>query len=72
MNRDTVQLVATYVIALLILAGSFALIWQGRGDTAQAWLAIGAVMGYVFRDAAGNAATRNAERIATANTSPTV
>lgn len=66
MNRDTIQIVATYAIALLILAGSFVLIYQGIGDTAQAWLAVGLVAGYVFRDAGGNAGARNAEKVANA------
>lgn len=70
MSTDTIRTAATYLIAILILAGAFALIYTARGDSGQAWLAIGAVLGYVFRDAGGAAATRNVERIAAAQ--PTV
>jgi hypothetical protein len=70
MSQDTLRTVATYVIAVLILAGAFVLIYQARGDVSQAWLAVGAVLGYVFRDAGGAAATRNVERIAASQ--PTV
>jgi len=66
MNRDDVQVVMTYVIALLILSGAFVLIYQNIGDTSQAWLAVGLVAGYVFRDAGGNAAARNAAKVADA------
>lgn len=66
MSRDTIQLVATYGIATLVLAGAFALIWAARGDSGQAWLAIGAILGYVFRDSGGASATRSAIAVAAA------
>lgn len=62
-NRDLIQLIATYLVAVLILIGAFILIFAARGDSGQAWLAIGTVLGYIFRDAGGDAATRSVERI---------
>lgn len=61
---------ALYGISVLVLLGAFALIWFSRGTEEQAWLAIGIVLGNLFRDQAGSAATSNAERIASAQ--PTV
>lgn len=66
MNQELVRTIATYAIAVLVLAGAFLLIYQGRGDTSQAWLAIGAVLGYTFRDAGGAAATSQAVKVAQA------
>jgi hypothetical protein len=63
MSTDTARTAATYFIATLILVGGFVLIYQGRGDSAQAWLAIGSVIGYVLRDSAGAQATANVSRI---------
>jgi hypothetical protein len=71
MTRDNIQLVMTYVIALLILVGSFVLIYQNVGDSGQAWLAVGAVLGYVFRDAGGSAGAHNAASVAAAG-APTI
>lgn len=72
--KDNIQVIAPYAIAILILVGAFVLIYYQKGDSGQAWLAIGAVIGYVFRDAGGNAGARNAERVAQATngTTPTV
>lgn len=61
--RADIQLLATYLIAVLVLIGAFILIFTERGDSAQSWLAVGAILGYVFRDAGGEAATRSVERI---------
>ena len=66
MTSDTIRSVATYVIAAIILVGSFVLIYTGRGDAAQAWLAVGAIVGYVFRDSAAQASTANVSRIVAA------
>jgi hypothetical protein len=66
MSGDTIRLIATYVIALLVLVGAFVLIYTAKGDAGQAWLAVGAVLGYVFRDSAGREATLNAVRTANA------
>jgi hypothetical protein len=71
MNSDTARTLFTYAIAILVLIGAFFLIYQGRGDSGQAWLAVGAVFGYVFRDAGGAAATSNAVRIAAAQPTTT-
>jgi hypothetical protein len=68
--NSNLQMKATYGIAVLVLAGAFALIWFSRGTEEQVWLAIGLVLGFVFRDSAGASATNNAERIAAAQ--PTV
>jgi len=70
MTGDRLQLSATYFIAVMVLAGSFALIWANRGDAGQAWLAVGAILGYVFRDSGGASATRSAIQVA--NSQPTV
>ena len=73
MTRDTLQLVATYVIAAMILIGGFLIIRdlsQTDAQKTQAWLMIGLVAGYIFRDAGGASATRSA--IAVAAAQPTV
>jgi hypothetical protein len=66
MDQATIRLVFTYLVAILVLVGAFVLIFTSTGDSGQAWLAIGAVMGYIFRDAGGAAATNNAIRVANA------
>lgn len=63
-TSEMLRVVATYLIAVLVLLGAFLLIYQGRGDEPQAWLAIGAVLGYVFHDASNAAATTHAVRVA--------
>ncbi len=70
MTSDTLKTAATYVIAALILIGAFVLIYQAKGDPAQAWLVIGAIVGYVFRDAGGASAAGQILRIQAAQ--PTV
>ena len=73
MSRDTLQLVATYAIAALILLGGFLIIRdpaQTDAQKTQAWLLIGLVAGYIFRDAGGASATRSAISVAAAQ--PTV
>lgn len=67
MNQELLRTIATYGIATLVLLGAFLLIYQARGSDSQAWLAIGAVLGYVFRDAGGAAATGQAVRLQTAS-----
>lgn len=62
--------IALYGISVLVLVGAFALIWYSRGTEEQAWLAIGIVLGNLFRDQAGSSATENATRIAASQ--PTV
>jgi hypothetical protein len=72
-SRDTIQLVATYLIAALILVGGYLIIRdlsQTDAQKTQAWLMIGLVAGYIFRDAGGAAATRSAISVAAAQ--PTV
>lgn len=61
MSPELVRTIATYLIAVLVLIGSFVIIYQGRGDVGTAQIALGAVLGYVFRDAGGAAAVRNAK-----------
>jgi len=70
MNQDTIRTVATYAIATLILIGAFVLIFDAKGDPAQAWLVVGAIVGYVFRDAGGASATGMLLRVQAAQ--PTV
>lgn len=65
-----IRTIATYLIAALVLIGAFVLIYQGRGDAGQAWLAVGAILGYVFRDAGGAAGASNAASIVAAQ--PTI
>lgn len=72
MNQDFFRVIATYILAALIVLGSFLLIYQGRGDQPQAWLCIGAVIGYLFRDSGGSAAARDVERAAQAQPTVTV
>ena len=72
MNIETARTFFTYGIATLILVGAFALIYQGRGDSAQAWLAIGSVLGFVLRDAGGAAATGQLLRVQAAQPTTTV
>jgi hypothetical protein len=62
--------VALYGISVLVLAGAFALIWFSRGTEEQAWLAIGIVLGNLFRDQAGSSATGLVERVQAAQ--PTI
>jgi hypothetical protein len=63
---------ALYGISVLVLAGAFALIWYSRGQEEQVWLAIGLVLGNLFRDQAGSSATSNVERIQASQPSVTV
>jgi len=61
-----IQMICTYIIALAVLAGAFSIIYTAHGDSGQAWLAIGTVLGYIFRDSGGASAVRNSERAAAA------
>ena len=61
---------ALYGISTLVLVGCFALIWASRGQEEQVWLAVGLILGNLFRSEAGNSAASNVERIAAAQ--PTV
>ena len=70
MNLDALRTAGTYGIAAVVLLASFVLIYQGRGDAAQAWLAVGTVLGYIFRDAGGASATNAVLRLQAAQ--PTV
>jgi hypothetical protein len=70
MSSDTMRVLLTYGIAAIVLVASFILIYQGRGDQPQAWLVIGTMMGYIFRDTAGRQAVSDVERISAAQ--PTV
>jgi heme A synthase len=75
MSRDTIQLIATYAIAALILLGGFLIIRdpaQTDAQKTQAWLLVGLVAGYIFRDAGGASATRSAVQIAAAQPTTTV
>lgn len=60
MSSDTLQTIGKYVIAVAVIVGAFVLIYQQRGDSGQAWLAIGTVTGWIVRDSAGQSATTNA------------
>lgn len=62
MQSDTIRLLASYVIAILVLAGAFVLIYENRGDSGQAWLAIGAVLGWAFNRESSAASARQTER----------
>jgi hypothetical protein len=72
MTQDTLRTLFTYIVAVLILIGAFVLIFDARGDAGQAWLAVGAVLGYVFRDAGGASATGQVLRIQAAQPTATV
>lgn len=69
---DTIRLVMTYVIAVLVLIGAFALIYQGRGDTGQAWLTIGLVTGFVFNKESTTSGARQTERAVTLGSTASV
>ena len=64
MQADTIRLLASYLIAVLVLAGAFVLIYENRGDSGQAWLAVGAVLGWAFNRESSAAAARQTERAA--------
>jgi hypothetical protein len=72
MSTETIQTVAKYAIALVVIGGCFAIIYQAppEADVTQPWTIIGLIVGWIIRDSAGNAATSNMERIAAAQ--PTV
>lgn len=70
MSSDMLRTAFTYAVAILVLLGAFALIYTNHGDDSQAWLAIGAVLGYVFRDAGGAAATGQVLKIQQAQAPP--
>lgn len=60
MNTDLVNAIGKWAIVVLILAGSFVLLYQGKGDGLQPWSAISLIVGWVIRDSAGSSATTNA------------
>lgn len=66
MNIDTINAIAKYAIALVVIVGCFTLIYQGKGDQVQPWTVIGLVVGWIIRDSAGNQATANVKQIAAA------
>lgn len=72
MTSDTIKTIATYAIAGLILVGAFVLLFDAKGQDSQAWLTIGAIVGYIFRDAGGSAATGQVLRIQAAQPTATV
>jgi hypothetical protein len=69
---ETIQTVAKYAIALVVIGGCFLIIYQATpdADVTQPWTIIGLIVGWIIRDSAGNAATSNMERLAAAQ--PTV
>ena len=67
MNADLIQTVGKYVIAVGVLFGCFALIYQGQSDATQAWTVIGLIVGWIVRDSAGQSATVNAVKTLQAN-----
>lgn len=67
---ETINGVAKYVIALVVIVGCLVLIYQSRGDQVQPWTIIGLIVGWIIRDSAGNAASADVQRIAAAQ--PTV
>ena len=67
MDGDTLRAIATYLTGALILVGAFFIIIdpnQTPEQKTQAWLMVGLVAGYFFRDAGQAAATRTVERMA--------
>lgn len=68
MSTDSIRLIFTYVIALVVLVGSFLLLWQKLPElTPEALLAVittalGFVLGFVFNRESTVGGARAAER----------
>lgn len=59
----SIDSVAKYMIAGIVILGCFVLIFTGRGDQVQPWTVMGIIVGWIVRDSAGNAAVNAVERI---------
>ncbi len=70
MNRELIDTVAKYVIALVVVVACFVLIYNGRGDNVQPWTLLGLVVGWLIRDSAGNTASANTAKVAAAAGTP--
>ena len=66
MTKELIDTIAKYIIALVVVGSCFFLIYQGRGDSVQAWTLLGLVVGWLIRDSAGNTASANTAKIAAA------
>lgn len=65
LSSDAIATLGKYIIALVILGGSFALIYAtptGTDHTAFTGL-IGLIAGWIVRDSAGTSATTNAAKV---------
>ena len=60
MTPETIQTVGKYLIALVTLAGCFALLYTVDPANTQPWTVIGLIVGWIVRDSAGTSATTNA------------
>lgn len=68
--RETIDSVAKYVIALVVVIGCLILIYSSRGDPVQPWTIMGLIIGWIIRDSAGNTSSANLARVAAAQ--PTI
>lgn len=60
MSDETLNTVGTYLIALVVIVGAFAVIWSNKGDLTLPYSAISLIVGWIVRDNAGSSATTNA------------
>lgn len=68
--RESIDTIAKYAIALVVVVGCLVLIYMGRGDQTQPWTILGLVIGWIIRDSAGNTSSANLARVAASQ--PTV
>jgi hypothetical protein len=66
MNKEVIDSLAKYLIALTVIIGCLVLIFTGRGDPVQPWTVIGLIVGWIIRDSAGNTAATNTAKVAAA------
>ncbi len=69
MTSDTIQAIAKYVVAVVVLIGAFAIIGIDTPqhlDATAPWGVIGLIVGWIVRDSAGQSATSNAVKITAA------
>ena len=68
MSRETIDTIAKYVIALVVVVACFVIIYTAPGgaDTTQAWTLLGLIVGWLIRDSAGNSASANTAKVAAA------
>jgi hypothetical protein len=70
-STDTIQTLGKYLIAAIVLAGCFVLLYTGDATNTQPWTVIGLIVGWIVRDSAGQQATTNAVKTIAAS-QPTV